>query len=72
MMSGVQVSNLRLLLCALPADELCELLGVAADELRTRLQFDAANYITRAVASLDQVRLADRALAPSSEPPPRE
>jgi predicted NAD/FAD-dependent oxidoreductase len=68
MMTSVQVSNLRLLLASLPAPELAELMGVMADELRTRLQFDAANYVTRAVACLDARRLADRDLSATTEP----
>jgi hypothetical protein len=68
MMTAVQVANVRTMLADLPATSVAELMGCIADELRTRLQFDAANYVTRGVATLDVVRLADRAMPATTEP----
>lgn len=66
-----QVANLRLWLSAARAAEIAEFLSAMRDELSTRLDFDAANYVTRAVACLDARKLAARLSSATAEPPAR-
>jgi len=63
-----QLANLRLWLAASPTSEIAEYLGVIRDELSTRLNFDAANYVTRAVACCDVVKVGSRSVPASADP----
>jgi hypothetical protein len=64
-----QLANLRLWLASTPTVELAEYLACVRDELSTRLNFDAANYVTRAIACCDVVKVGSRAVPATSEPP---
>jgi hypothetical protein len=61
--------TLRLWLAAQELPRLVEVLAAVGDELSSRQQFDARNYITRAVACLDAERItfAERQ-APAESP----
>jgi hypothetical protein len=66
---AMQLANLRVWLAAVPTSDLGEYLSAMRDELSTRLNFDAANYVTRAIASLDVVKVGSRAIPATAEPP---
>jgi hypothetical protein len=64
-----QLANLRVWLAGTASKNLAEFLGCVRDELSTRLAFDSANYVTRAIACLDERRLADQLSTATTEPP---
>jgi hypothetical protein len=67
-----QLGNLRLWLASASVDQLGEFVSAIRDEASSRLAFDAANYMTRALACLDVARLAQRLAPATTEPIERE
>lgn len=64
-----QLDNLRLWLAAATPAQLADFLSAVRDELSTRLDFDSANYVTRALACLDVRRMSERLGPATTEPP---
>ncbi len=62
------IANLRHWLTLAPSSQLAEFLACLRDELSTRLNFDAANFVTRGIACLDERKVAERLRVPDQPP----